>query len=332
MGGRRLFFSRTSLFVRLAIPGPAKDNCRTVFLSREAYRPGIRRVECHVTTIRHDTHDGGPDRLGRPRSRGRAARRRAGTRPARSPAWWSTCKAVRSPGPTVWGLSYQEKFGPTRSGADGRFRLAALKPDKPVTVWADAPGLARERRDDVRIFPGKDHDIGRLTLLPGTRMRGRVVDAQGKPIAGAGVKLDLYRHQLGHTISSQGTEWTFNAGDDGRFATPPLPAGDGPLLLQRTGQGPHLRRKKAEPGTSVVDLGDVTLPDEMPVAGIVTDGEGKPAPGVEVIPDYDWQNSAKTDKDGRFTVHGVGKDLKSLQPPVERLLHPQAVRRRPRPD
>ena len=71
--------------------------------------------------------------------------------------------------------------------------------------------------------------------------------------------------------------------------------------------------KKAEPGTPVVDLGDVTLPDEMPVVGIVTDGEGKPAPGVEVIPDYDWENSAKTDKDGRFTVHGVGKDLKSLR-------------------
>ncbi len=51
----------------------------------------------------------------------------------------------------------------------------------------------------------------------------------------------------------------------------------------------------------------------MPVVGIVTDGEGKPAAGVEVIPDYDWQNSVKTDKDGRFTVHGVGKDLKSLR-------------------
>ena len=63
----------------------------------------------------------------------------------------------------------------------------------------------------------------------------------------------------------------------------------------------------------MVDLGDVTLPDEIPVAGIVTDQEGKPAPGVEIIPDYDWENAAKTDKEGRFTVHGVGKNLKILQ-------------------
>ena len=74
-------------------------------------------------------------------------------------------------GAAVWGLAYQETYAlPTRSDTDGRrFRLPALKPDKPVTVWADAADLARERRDDVRIFPSKDHDIGRLTLLPGSR-------------------------------------------------------------------------------------------------------------------------------------------------------------------
>lgn len=215
-------------------------------------------------------------------------------------------------GAEVWGLSYQEKAGPTRSGTDGRFRLPALKPDKPVTVWADAPGLARERRDDVRISPGKDHDIGRLTLLPGTRIRGRVVDAQGQPVAGASVKLDLYRHQLGHTISSQGTEWTFDADGDGRFATPPLPAGDGHFSLGAPGKVRTFVQKKAEPGTAVVELGDVTLPDEMPVVGVVIDGEGNPAPGVEVIPDNDWRNPAKTDREGRFTVHGVGKDFKSV--------------------
>ncbi len=244
---------------------------------------------------------------------------RADEKPARAPAQTGAITGLvvdlqgrPVAGAAVWGVSYQEKFGPTRSGADGRFRLPDLKFDKPVTVWADAPGLARERRDDVLIFPGRNRDLGRLTLLPGTRMRGRVVDAQGKPVAGADIKLDLYRHQLGHTITSQGTEWTVSAGGDGRFATPPLPAGRGHFSLSARGKVSTVVGKKAEPGTLVIDLGDITLPDEMPVAGIVTDGEGKPAPGVEVIADDDWQNAAKTDKDGRFTVHGVGKDLKSL--------------------
>jgi hypothetical protein len=213
---------------------------------------------------------------------------------------------------TVWGVYWEQKLEPTRTGADGRFRLGGLEPDKPFTVCAEAPDLARERRGDIRIFPGKDRDIGRLALLPGTRMRGRVADAQGKPIAGAGIKLDVYRHPLGYTILSQGTEWSFQAGADGRFATPPLPAGDGHFSLSAPGKVRTFVDKKAEPGTLVVDLGDITLPDEMPVAGIVTDTEGKPAPGVEVIADDDWQNSVTTDKDGRFVVHGVGKDLKQL--------------------
>lgn len=216
-------------------------------------------------------------------------------------------------GAEVWGLAYQEKFGPTRTGADGRFRLPDLKFDKPVTIWADAAGLARERRDDVRIFPGKDRDLGRLTLLPGTRITGRIVDAQGKPVAGAAVDLKLYRHQLGHTIASQGTEWTLSASGDGRFTTSALPAGSGHFVFAAPGKVRTFVQKNAEPGTAKADLGDVTLPDEKPVTGVVTDGDGKPAPGVDVIPDYDWENAAQTDKEGRFTVHGVGDGLKSLR-------------------
>jgi hypothetical protein len=216
-------------------------------------------------------------------------------------------------GAEVWGLAYQKKYAPTRSGSDGRFRLAGLKPDKPVTVWADAPGLARERREDVHVFPGRDRDIGRLTLLPGTRIRGRAVDARGKPVAGARVQLELFRHQLGHTITAQGTEWTFQADGDGRLATAPLPAGDAHFYLGAPGKVRTFVLRKAEPGTPVVDMGDVLLPDEMPVSGVIVDNEGRPAPGVEIIPDYDYENAARSDKDGRFVVHGVGKDVKQLR-------------------
>jgi hypothetical protein len=246
---------------------------------------------------------------------GRADETRAGA-PARTGAVTGVVVDLQGrpvAGAEVWGVAYREKCGPTRSGGDGRFRLPDLKFDKRVTVWADAPGLARERRDDVRIFPGTDRDLGRLTLLPGTRIAGRVVDAQGKPLAGAAIDLEHYRHELGHTISSQGTEWTLSAGADGRFTTPPLPAGSGHFTFVAPGKVRTFVQKTAEPGTPAIDLGDITLADEKLVTGVVTDAEGKPAPGVEVIPDYDYENAAKSDKDGRFTVHGVGTDLKSLR-------------------
>ena len=126
-------------------------------------------------------------------------------------------------------------------------------------------------------------------------------------------RFELHRYKLGQTISSQGTEWTVDAAGDGRVATPPLPAGDAHFSLTAHGKVRTFIGKKAEPGTLVIDMGDIVLPDEMAVGGIVTDGDGKPASGVEVIPNYDWQNSVKTDTERRFNVHGVGEDLKSLR-------------------
>jgi hypothetical protein len=116
-----------------------------------------------------------------------------------------------------------------------------------------------------------------------TRVCGRVVDAQGKPIAAAGVKLDLYRHQLGHTITSQGTEWTVGAGGDGRFTTPPLPAGKGRFSFSAPGKVRTFLQKNAEPGTFVVDLGDgIQTPINSPVGAIA---QGIRARGPETIRD-----------------------------------------------
>ena len=254
-------------------------------------------------------------------------------RPARSPAWWSTCKAVRSPGPRSGAFADQEKFGPTRSGADGRFRLAATQ------ARQAGHRLGRRARPGARASRRRPH-------LPRQGPRHRPAHAPARhPDARP-------RRRCAGQTSRRG----------GRQARPlPLPARPHDLLAgdrvdvrapTATAASPRPRsppatatspssapgkvrtfvQKKAEPGTPVVDLGDVTLPDEMPVAGIVTDGEGKPAPGVEVIPDYDWQNSVKTDKDGRFTRPRRRQGPQESPPPVERLLHPQAVRRRPRPD
>lgn len=145
-------------------------------------------------------------------------------------------------GAAVWGVFYSGKAVPTQSGKDGRFRLTGFQPDKPVTIWAEMPGLSRERFDNVHIFAGKDREIGRLALLPGTRIIGRAVDSQGKPAANATVKLDLYRHVLGHTISSQQTEWVLS-----RQRRPlrhaPAPRRQSPLFCRCTRQGPHVRRE-----------------------------------------------------------------------------------------
>jgi len=215
-------------------------------------------------------------------------------------------------GAEVWGVAFRDKVGSTSTNADGRFRLAPLKPDKPVDVWADAPGFARQRRKGLHVFPGRDRDLGTLTLLPGTRIRGRAVDAQGRSLAGVKIAVQDYRHVLGHTIESSQTEWTHTSGAEGRFVTPPLPVGIVHLHFASPGKVRTFIGRNAEPGTDKVDLGDVTLADEVPIYGTVVDQDGKPAPGVEVFADYDYESAVKTDKEGHFTVHGAGKAAKQL--------------------
>ncbi|HZW30458.1 MAG TPA: carboxypeptidase-like regulatory domain-containing protein [Isosphaeraceae bacterium] len=216
-------------------------------------------------------------------------------------------------GAEVWGLAFRDKVGATRADADGRFRLAPLKEDKAVTVWADAPSLARQRHEGVHVFAGRDHDIGQLVLLPGTRIRGRAVDAQGRPIAGVQIMVKDFRHTLGHTISSNQTEWTLAGDAEGHFTTTPLPVGRVEFVFAAPGKVRPFVMRDAEPGTTEADLGDITLADEVPIRGVVVDQDGQAAPGVEVIADYDYEGAVKTGKDGRFTVHGAGRDAKQLR-------------------
>lgn len=215
-------------------------------------------------------------------------------------------------GAEVWGVVYRQRVGKTTTGADGRFRLGPIKEDRPVDVWAEAPGLARQRVEGLHVFGGRDREIGTVTLLPGTRLRGRVVDSKGRPIAGSRIQIEDYRHVLGHTISSDQTEWSITGGAEGRFVTPPLPAGRVYFHFASPGKVRTFVERRAEPGSEKVDMGDIVLVDEVPIRGIVVDQDGKPARGVDVIADYDYEGAAKTDAAGRFEVHGAGEGAKTL--------------------
>ena len=100
-------------------------------------------------------------------------------------------------------------------------------PDKPITVWADAPGLA-QRRDASASSPARIATSAGSRSYPAPGCAAASSMRRANPSPGRRLKLELYRFQLGHTISSQETEWMLGADGEGRFATPPLPAGDSP--------------------------------------------------------------------------------------------------------
>src|SRR5690606_22522398 len=74
----------------------------------------------------------------------------------------------------------------TTTDAEGRFKLEGLDPGMNV-VAAIHPGLCPAVQKNVKLDPGETRDIGQLVLREGEIAAGRVVDAAGKPVAGAQV-------------------------------------------------------------------------------------------------------------------------------------------------
>ena len=216
-------------------------------------------------------------------------------------------------GASVWGVHRLKEVGRTRADAEGRFRLGPLPEDNPVDVWFEGEGLARERREGVHVFGGLDQDLGDLALVPGTRIAGRLVDVDGRAIAGAKVGVEVYRRILGHTIDSSQAKWEVAGDAEGRFRTPPLPAGEGELIVDSPGKVRTRIGRRTTPGTPEIDLGEVRIEGEVPIRGVVVDRDGKPAPKVEVVVDYDWEHPALTDQDGRFALGGAGRDAKEIR-------------------
>lgn len=77
----------------------------------------------------------------------------------------------------------------TASDANGRFRFAHVRPGR-VVLQVKAKGHAPALK---RITAKQDSDAVMLTLEHARTLKGRVVDSQGKPIAGALVVIDTWR-------------------------------------------------------------------------------------------------------------------------------------------
>ena len=207
-------------------------------------------------------------------------------------------------GAKVWAGDRDPVAARARTGTDGRFRLGPVSDERATTVWAEDEerGLAREHFENVRVFAGRDTDLGDVALAPGARLSGRVVDVKGQPVAGAQATILSQRLVLGHTLTLNGPKWTVQGGDQGRFRTPALPVGLLDLTVTAPGKARRHRGPLVEPGRAAIDLGDVRLEDERPVTGVVVDQDSRPVAGATVVVDADFDHPATSDANGRFAV------------------------------
>lgn len=140
-----------------------------------------------------------------------------------------------------WGWTYYPRDtslsgeNKARTDAAGRFRLRMWK-TKALEVVVMPDDLAPLRRFIGFADRGDDHpdywvpaDLGRFALEDGPRVSGRLLDREGRPIAGERLAI---RGRIDPQLERKAT-----TGPDGSFAFAPLPPGSFTVMADRQGHG-----------------------------------------------------------------------------------------------
>ena len=120
-------------------------------------------------------------------------------------------------------------FAQAKTDAQGRFRLPITTPGEGA-YWV----MPKDYAPELFVVPkGKRGDMGTITLKKGVSVAGRVLDVQGKPIAGVFVAIERQRGD--RAGSGRRSTWIIisdvirraaETDADGRFTFAPLPPGE----------------------------------------------------------------------------------------------------------
>ncbi len=223
-------------------------------------------------------------------------------------------------------------FADVRTDAEGRFRLALITPG-PAVFWI----LPEEYAPSTHgLKDNKRGDLGAFTLSPGVRLRGTVLDAKGKPLAGIHVTAEARERseELPNLPVADHIGRSATTNDKGEFAMAPLPPGKYRLKPDERARdaSKDRRDRAARPLPAVFTAQTVVLkegeqrPVEVRAVPHVTieaqflDSKGKPTRGHSphvfgrIDKDY-WFGEAKADANGKVLVavpHGMENTELSL--------------------
>ncbi len=198
------------------------------------------------------------------------------------------------------------------TGPDGRWRTTGA----PATT-GELLGFRIDHRDylstrdygDKQIIPKiADLRAGKAVTVmrKGVPIEGRVVDADGKPVAGA-VVLSAGSPQ---EMPSEVNRFAVSTNAAGRFRTGQVKAGEWFLIARAKGHAPADQTIKV--GTAVPQV-EITLGRPRPLKGRVVDPQGKPIAGAFVNVDS-WRHYRClgvflwSDSDGRFRWDDASDD------------------------
>jgi hypothetical protein len=186
------------------------------------------------------------------------------------------------------------------SADDGTFDLRTQPVARPFSLSFGGrvlPGPALHWRE----LHGGTMELGDIVLQRGTKVRGRVIGADGVPAAGVSLQIDDWNRKRDEDRSRRSQQVT---AQDGTFAFQQvLPPGDYGVDVDDAVVASPDRITLAGEAERWVDvvLRPVTAADA--IAGVVVDQSGDAVPGVQVIPMTGnvWR-VPRSDQDGRFRL------------------------------
>jgi RNA polymerase sigma factor (sigma-70 family) len=200
---------------------------------------------------------------------------------------------------------------PIITDAAGRFRLTDLGADDVTALRTRTPTATTA--GSIAVSTKDLNGPVKLVVAEANacRLRGRVVDAAGKPVADAMVGVGWQLHGVGRS-AEYGTDSDGGAvvtTADGRFETLALWPGDDYVVgASAEGFGKAETTRVRGVAGQVHDIGTIVLPAVGgEVAGTVVDAAGKPVGGVRVSNDGDGPQpiAMLTGPDGRFRLSGL---------------------------
>ncbi len=163
---------------------------------------------------------------------------------------------------------------------------------------------------------GSEPWFTKLKMVPGSQISGRLVDDDGKPVAGAQLRGRSSDPSAGDRVGSSSAETVSD--EDGRFELQVTRDGTAGLSIVPLD---HCM-KHIDIGSNRGDLGDIALSPGLSIRGRVVDATGKPLEGLwanltrvnaEREASYEMKRSSKSDDRGEFRTRPLSPGEYSVE-------------------
>ncbi|HVG93048.1 MAG TPA: carboxypeptidase-like regulatory domain-containing protein, partial [Planctomycetota bacterium] len=175
-----------------------------------------------------------------------------------------------------WGVAQPGMIGSeATTAADGTFRLTGLPPGEAVTLSARKSPWTGPPSTPFKLAVGEPEPEIVLKMEPGCTVTGRVLDAQGEPVAGAQIQWwaqDQVRQGNGQGVSEP----------DGTFRLEGLPPPVGQVNSWASGKNASAEVSPALTTGEVRSGVDLRFVSGATISGVVVDAEGHPLKGIRL--------------------------------------------------